>query len=129
MPNITEPVERDPIESCKSAPVAVEARRKHGSETKALLQVLSKDHTDQPVFTVFSFLKMFGNVLKTETFRIKIKCYPLHIPHNQILLLSRGYRGYPSTKSFVEVQVYGIRKQSLFKTNGQCLVDSCWISF
>lgn len=74
--NTWEPVERDQIESCKSAPVAVEARRKHGSETKALLRVLSKDQKDQPVFTVFSFQKLFWNVLKTETFRIKIQMLP-----------------------------------------------------
>lgn len=73
--NTWEPVERDQIESCESAPVAVEARRKHGSETKALLQVLSKDQKDQPVLTVCSFQKLFWNVLKTETFRSKSKMW------------------------------------------------------
>ena len=67
--------------------------------------------------------------LENRNLQNQIKCYPLAHSPQYFFLLSRGYRGYPSTKSFVEVQVYGIRKQSLFKTNGQCLVDSCWISF
>lgn len=80
-----EPVERDQIESCKSAPVAVEARRKHGSETKALLQVLSKDQKDQPVFTVCSFpfrscIEVFWKQKPSES---KAKCYSLaHCPQS-----------------------------------------------
>lgn len=130
--NTWEPVERDQIESCKSAPVAVEARRKHGSETKALLQVLSKDQKDQPVFTVFSFQKLYWSVLKTETFRIKIQMF---LTCTLPTIKSRwvGDTGDTPQPSpfFRSSSVSGIRVHKVCsqQMGSAWLSDSCWTSF